>query len=211
MRCAGPRPAHRGAAVVLPVLALLLGATAVRAVAPGAYCPLPQAGEKPKCLEPAVAAYGEFFEAVEAQGPVSDEPLARVEADVAAGGDESSSYLALSSLAYGYYRLSQRAAEAGGVDADVARRLERWNALLAQAYETHAADDAYRRSLREAAVDLHARAPGVEVACEDAAGQPARCGSTEALLRALHGQRDSVGVRGALGRLLERWFGDGDG
>jgi hypothetical protein len=37
-----------------------------------------------------------------------------------------------------------------------------------------------------------------------------RCDSTEAVLRDIDRLRDQVGVRGALSRLVGRWFGEAD-
>jgi hypothetical protein len=194
------------------LLALLLVAPGARAegeVRPGAYCPFPKPGEKPACMKPAQEKYGEFFAALETDGTVADTALARVEADVAAGASSADAYLALSSLAYGYYRLSQQAAATPSNDPEIAARLERWNALLARAYEASPQDAAYQDSVREAALDLRRRSPPVELSCLDEAGARVPCDSTEAVVRDLDRLRDQVGVRGALSRLLSRLFGDG--
>ena len=98
---------------------------------PGAYCPFPAEGEKPACLQPATEAYAEFFAELET-GAMSEEGAARVEADLAAGAASDRSYMALSSLAYGYFKLAERAAAERG-DPEMLARLERWNALLARA------------------------------------------------------------------------------
>lgn len=198
----------RRTAAQLLTAALLGGAAGAGAaedegqVVPGAYCPLPARGEKPRCLEPAVARYGEFFEAVE-EGRADGSPLARVEETVAAGGSSEEAYLALSSLAYGYYRLSQRAAATPETPPEIAARLERWNALLGQAYGT-SEDDAWRAAVREAALDLQQRAPPVGLSCRDARGEPTACDSTDAVLRGVDATADEVGIRGGLRRLLER-------
>ena len=63
--------------------------------------------------------------------------------------------------------------------------------------------------MREAALDLQHRAPRVELSCLDESGSRVRCDSTEAVLRDIDRLRDQVGVRGALSRLLGRFFGDG--
>ncbi len=173
---------------------------------PGAYCPFPAEGEKPACLQPATEAYAEFFAELET-GAMSEEGAARVEADLAAGAASDRSYMALSSLAYGYFKLAERAAAKRG-DPEVRVRLERWNALLARAYDASPNDPGFREAVREAAVDLHRRGPAVELNCLDAEGKPARCTSTEAVVRTLSQQRDTSGMRGALGKLLQRLFGD---
>jgi hypothetical protein len=176
-------------------------------VRPGAYCPFPKPGEKPACLQPAQQKYGAFFAALDGPGEPGEAALAQVEADVAAGAASENAYLALSSLAYGYYRLSQRAAETPSSDPEINARLERWNALLAQAYEHSPQDAQYRASVHEAALDLRRRSPPVSLACLDEAGRSVRCDSTEAVLHDIDKLRDEVGVRGALSRLLERVFG----
>ncbi|MCG8589550.1 MAG: hypothetical protein MJE66_09685 [Proteobacteria bacterium] len=188
----------------LPVLAFALGAGG-DASAPGAYCRLPEPGQEPECLAPAKSQYGEFFAGVEAGNP-DESALEDVEEAVARGlGEEA--YWALSSLAYGYYRLSQRAAAAPDANPLLVARLERWNAILARSYREAPDDSAYRSALREAADDLHQRAPAVRIECADAEGQPAPCGATEALLRGLDAAGSQVGVQGALLRVLERLFG----
>jgi hypothetical protein len=174
--------------------------------AAGAYCPLPPPGETPHCLEPAKRAYGEFFTALE-EGVPADAATGRVEADLAAGVASGNAYLALSSLAYGYWRLSERAA-AEQADPALALRLERWNALLREAYAASAQDSPYRAAIREAAHDLRRRAPPVRLRCVDADGTTSECDSTEAVLRGIDTASAEVGLRGALERLLERMFGD---
>jgi len=190
---------------------VLLAASAQGAgeIRPGAYCPFPKPGEKPACLLPAKQEYGEFFAALDANGSVGETAAARLEADVAAGAGSENAYLALSSLAYGYYRLSQQAAATPNEDPELVARLERWNALLSRAYASSPQDAKFQDSVREAALDLQRRAPPVELSCLDQSGGRVRCDSTEAVLRDIDRLRDQVGVRGALSRLLERYFGDG--
>ena len=184
-------------------------ARAADEIRPGAYCPLPEPGEKPQCLEPAQREYGEFFGAVDG-GELGDAQTARLETDLASGAEGANAYLALSSLAYGYYRLAQRAAATPGEDPEVVARLERWNALLARAYQVSPDDAPYRDAVRVAALDIQERSPSVKLRCLDAEGEAAACDSTEAVLRALGRGRDETGVRGVLGRLLERLFGARD-
>jgi hypothetical protein len=193
----------------LALLGIAASAQAAGELRPGAYCPFPKPGEKPACMLPAQQRYGEFFAALEGNGAVADTALARVEADVAAGAASENAYLALSSLAYGYYRLSQQAAATPNSDPEIAARLERWNALLARAYQASPGDAQYQESVREAALDLQRRSPPVELSCLDETGARVRCDSTEAVLRDIDRLRDEVGVRGALSRLLGRFFGDG--
>lgn len=172
----------------------------------GAYCPLPPPGQTPRCLDPAKAQYGDFFASLE-RGLPEDAATARLEADLAAGAGSERAYLALSSLAYAYWQLSERAAESAH-DAGVALRLERWNGLLREAYASSGGDPSYRAALREAALDLRRRAPPVRVRCVDGAGESTECSSTEAVLRGMDATADEVGLRGALGRLLARIFGE---
>lgn len=178
-------------------------------VAPGAYCPFPEPGEAPTCMEPAKQEYTEFFTAID-DGELSDDEAARVEAEVASGAAGDSPYLAISSLSYGYYRLAQQAAAAPDADPAVVARLQRWNELLAAAYDTSADDPQYREAVEAAAQDLSARAPAVTLACADERGRTTECSSTEAVLRGFNRTQEAVGIRGALGRLLERFVG-GDG
>jgi hypothetical protein len=173
---------------------------------PGAYCPLPKKGETPPCLEPAIAEYSEFFSAIEEED-MSETRLARLEGDVAAGAKAENAYLALSSLAYGYYRLSQRVATAEGADPRFLARLEQWNALLAVAYEASAEDTDFRRAVREAALDLQRNAPPVRMRCVDERGEATECDSTDAVMRGIDAAANEVGIRGALERLLKRIFG----
>jgi hypothetical protein len=169
----------------------------------GAYCPLPEPGERPACLEPARAQYAGFFEGL-ASGSVDDAGAAALEADVAAGAASERAYLALSSLAYGYYLMAERAARLPHASPEVRARLERWNELLAAAYAASPGDPAYRAALHEAAADLHRRAPPAALRCLDATGAAARCDSTEAVLRTLSHERDRSGIRGALRSAVER-------
>lgn len=175
-------------------------------IAPGAYCPLPKAGEKPSCLDPAEKEYAEFFAAID-ENAVDDARLARVEAAVG-GGDQD--YLALSSLAWGYYRLSEQAARTPGTDPEIVARLERWNALLGTAYGERPGDDPYREAVRTAALDLRSNATPVTLRCTDENGRSTECDSTDAVVRGLDAAASDVGPRGALERLLERWFGGDD-
>lgn len=171
----------------------------------GAYCPLPEPGQKPACLAPAEARYGDFFASLEA-GEVSREDAARIEAALAGGEDES--YLALSTLAYGYWRLALRANETEQIDPEVLAQLERWNQQLSGAYARDAADPAFRQAVRAAASDLDARTPAEGLRCVDDAGQAARCRPTDGLVASLDSFDDRLGIRGAVKRVLERIAGD---
>ncbi len=175
-------------------------------IAPGSYCRLPEPGEEPECLDPARQEYGDFFSAL-AEGLVDDHTAARVEADVVDDADPEGAYLALSSLSYAYYVLAQRMAAEPGADPALVARLERWNGVLARAFESSADDPRYRNAVREAASDLHGRTR-VRVGCVDARGNPAECDSTESVLRGFDATSHDVGIRGALERLIERMNGD---
>jgi hypothetical protein len=199
-------PRRRWLVVLGPVCAAAVARGAGDPSAAGAYCPLPPPGEARRCLDPAKAAYGEFFTALETGLP-ADSAAARVESDLAAGSVSANAYLALSSLAYGYWRLSERAA-AAQPDPALALRLERWNALLREAYATSAQDARYRTAIRAAALDLLRRAPPVRLRCVAADGTTSECDSTEAVLRGIDSAAGEVGLRGALERLLQRMFGD---
>ena len=190
-------------------LALTPVAFAAGDVEPGAYCPFPKKGETPQCLAPAKREYGEFFTALD-EGELSDADAARLERDVASGAAAEAPYLAISSLSYGYYRLAQRAAANAGEDPAVVARLQRWNELLAQAYDVSEQDPSYRGAVREAALDLQQRAPRVRLECVDERGRTTGCDSTEAVLRGFNQAGDQIGIRGALGRLIERMLGGDD-
>jgi hypothetical protein len=178
-------------------------------IKPGVYCPFPQKGETPKCLEPAQDQYAKFFAAL-AGGDLSDEVTADLERDVASGAWSDTPYLAISSLSYGYYQLAQRAAANPDEDPAVVARLQRWNELLVRAYDVSGDNPSYRAALREAALDLEQRAPHVTLQCIDDRGRITECNSTEAVLRGFNQTQEQVGIRGALGRLIHRIMGGGD-
>ncbi len=202
-----PRGPTRAVAALMALVLAPVPGLAGDAIGPGAYCPLPEKGEEPRCLAPARDEYQNFFAALSNEGELDDAAAARLEADVAAGAGGARPYLALSSLSYGYYRLAHQAAATPGEDPEIVARLERWNALLARAWEGSGADAEYRSALRQAATDLHDRAP-LGLPCRDAAGRPAECNSTEVVLRGLDTVEGEVGVRGALENLFERVFGE---
>jgi len=176
-------------------------------VKPGSYCALPVKGETPKCLAPAMQEYGEFFSAL-GDEKVDAANLERVERDLNAGSDTA--YLALSSLAYGYWRLSQRAAADSEPDPAIAEQLEQWNAVLAMAYEANPDDAAFRSAVREAALDLSRRAPPVRLRCVDEDGRSSECDSTDAVVRGIDAVAGEAGIGGGLQRVLERLFGAED-
>jgi hypothetical protein len=190
------------------VLALLAGPNCSDGGKPtaGAYCKIPEEGQPAACLQPAQRDYTEFFRAL-AQDKLSDEAAQRVERDVAQGAQSNRPYEALSTLAYGYYRLARAASARPGADPEVSARLERWNELLSTAYATSEQDPGYRAAVREAALDVERRSPPMGLRCTDAKGNPARCDSTEAVVRAMDEMRDTTGVRGQIGRLFDRFFG----
>ncbi len=196
------RAQRRIAALAAAGLLWVAPARAAETIAPGSYCRLPEPGEEPECLEPSRRQYPGFFERL-GSGEPSDADVAAVEADVA-GGERA--YLALSSLAYGYHQLAQRAARSPGEDPSIVARLERWNALLASAYaSTH--DEQYRAAIRSAAEDVRDRSAALELSCVDASGSSVPCRTTESVLRGIDQAGGEVGVRGALSRLLRRVFG----
>jgi hypothetical protein len=178
-------------------------------VKPGAYCPFPQKGDTPECLEPAQDRYAEFFTAL-AKGTLSDADVANLERDVASGASSETPYLAISTLSYGYYQLAQRAATNPDEDPAVVARLQRWNELLVRAYDLGANDPSYRTAVREATIDLERRGPRVMLSCVDERGRTSECNSTEAVLRGFNRAEEQVGIRGALNRLIQRVRGGGD-
>jgi hypothetical protein len=196
-------------AILLPIALGAPLAFGAQEIEPGAYCPFPQEGETPECLEPAQDRYAEFFAAL-AAGDLSDEDVANLERDVASGAWSDTPYLAISSLSYGYYQLAQLAAANPDEDPAVVARLERWNELLVRAYDISGDDPSYRAAVREAALDLERRGPRVPLECVDERGQTTECNSTEAVLRGFNQAEEKIGIRGALGRLFQRVMGGGD-
>lgn len=200
------------AACAIALASLIAGLpsiTALAANAPGAdehgaYCPLPEPGQPATCLAPAQSRYETFFGALDRED-FDPETAARIERDLAPGSDAP--YDALSSLAYGYYRLARRAAVDPNTDPALIARLERWNEVLARAYEKSGSDPAFRAAVRAAAADVHRRAPAVGLRCLGAEGNAATCDSTEAVLRDMDTLRDEAGVRGQLSRLLAKLLG----
>jgi hypothetical protein len=196
-------------AILLPIALGAPLAFGSDAIQPGSYCPFPQKGETPECLEPAQDQYAEFFTAL-AKGELSDEDAANLERDVASGPSAEAPYLAISSLSYGYYQLAQRAATNPDEDPAIVVRLQRWNELLVQAYDMGADDPSYRAAVREAALDLERRGPPVTLSCVDERGRTSDCNSTESVLRGFNRVEEQVGIRGALDRLFQRMRGGGD-
>ncbi len=195
-----------GRAIVAAVLIAGPGLALGAGNTPGSYCPFPEKGKKPECLTGAQERYSEFYRGIES-GTMDADDVARVEEDLVAGGEGARTYQALSSIAYAYYLLARRAAESPRAHPELVARLERWNALLALAYHETPRDGSLRAAVREATEDLRLRAAPIELACKDPEGQPARCTSTEAALRSMDDARDHAGVRGQLGRLMERLLG----
>jgi hypothetical protein len=152
--------------------------------------------------------YPEFLEAADT-GQLDYAATAQVEADFANAATSQDAYLALSSLAYAYYRLAQFEAADPGADPALVERLERWNETMSAVYHDASADPAVRSAVYEAASDLHARAPAVEGGCADGSGG-ADCNTTGGLMLALRSADDfseRQGMRGALSRLLGRMLG----
>jgi hypothetical protein len=175
----------------------------------GAYCPFPKKGEKPECFAPVERKYSAFFAAVES-GEGADEQVEVLADQLAENPDSADSYLAISSLAYGYFRLAQRAGQSDNPDPALVERLNRLNGLLSSVYEDPNAQPGIRGAVRAAAEDLHARAPAIATECANGA-TGADCQTTGRLLSALKAIDDPSadrGVRGALSRLLERVTGD---
>ena len=159
---------------------------------PGAYCPIPEPGQAPACMDVAREEYGGFLAEVDS-GSLSDGSARQLEADLAS---TDRVYLAVSSIAYGYYRLAQRAAEQPGQRPVLVARLEHWNSLLSNLYESSTDQPKIHRAVREAAEDLDRRAP------RDAAPP------LLTTLQELDGQLETRGVRGALNRLVQRLRGE---
>lgn len=167
----------------------------------GAYCPLPEPGETPACQAPARERYDAFFQAVEA-GRIDPAQTASIEAALEHSGDESGAYLALSSLAYGYYKLAHQTGGQPGSDRRLQARLVRWNELLARVYGSESTSPALKQAIRDAAEDLDERVPTVGVTCT--AGHVEECERREGLVGALTEIDERTSLRGPLSRLMER-------
>lgn len=198
---------RRGVVSWLAALAAAGSAHAGGGATPGSYCPLPAPGEQPACLAPARAAFGDYFRALD-RGALADADAATLEAAIAQGAAADHAYLALSSLAHGYYELARLEAERPEQDPEVALRLARWNDLLEHAYAASPDDERYRAAVRQAAEELRARAP-VSLPCRDERGNASSCSSTESVLRSIDAADERAGMRGALERLLRRFFPEG--
>jgi hypothetical protein len=173
---------------------------------PGAYCPLPEKGQKPVCLSPAEARYEEFFQALE-RGEVDDRHTAAVEADLQAGTDPERAYLALSSVSYGYYRLADRVGSHPEADPALLARLSHWNRLLLEVYGETGGDSDFRQAVREAAVDLHRRTPAAGELCARSHSVEGECPGADGLVRALAQIDSNAGIRAPLSKLMNRVVG----
>ena len=195
------RRVSRGRAAALAASALLLLAAGDPSK-PGAYCPLPKAGEVPACLAGAQETYQGFFLGVE-EGKLDEAEAERVEAAVRGGEVE-----ALSSLSYGYFVLANALSREEAPNPALRARLERWNALLSETWAESEEDPRYRAAVREAAEDIGRNVPALGLRCTDAEGRVTECASTEAVIRAMDARRQETGLRGALARLLTTLFGE---
>jgi hypothetical protein len=178
----------------------------------GAYCPFPEKLEKgrvPECFTPVQREYPDFLAAVDS-GRLEDSDVAQLERQLESPGTDGDGVLAVSSLAYGYFRLAERAAASEHPDPTLVARLQRWNELLSAVYEDPETQPGFRTAVRAAAEDLHRRAPAVAAECEPGSGD-ASCQTTGVLLLTLRRIDDpdgERGVRGALGKLLGRMLGE---
>ncbi len=190
-RALQPAAAMLAAATLLPGLATGAGGDPAQS---GAYCPLPEPGQVPRCLAPAKAEFGDFFAAVEAGG-VDDSQSQTLEAALSGTFSQEESYLALSSLVYGYFRLAQRAAVNPATRPELTTRLNRWNQILVDAYSDNESHPEFQRAVRLAASDLDSKAPSV-----------APSGDLLQLIAQADGR--SSGMRRALEGLAERILGE---
>ena len=138
----------------------------------------------------------------------------RLESDLGANVEATDrTYLALSSLAYAYYRLAQRAANDPNQRDVLADRFTHWNAIWTRLYED-SGDPNLRLAGREAAEDLYRRTPRTdEASCQGCSTSPVSNDAPGALLATLRGADQRAadnGVRGALSRLLARLRGTDD-
>jgi hypothetical protein len=192
----------RRRALALAAAAALAAGAAGDPKSPGAYCPLPEGDAPPVCLEPAQQRYEGFFRGL-GSGELDPAAAGEVERDL--HGERR--YEALSTLAYAYYTVSRRAAANPELDPLAAARLQRWNALLGEAWRGNESDPRFRGALREAAGDLERRAPAVTLRCTDPDGGVRECQSTAEMVAVMSDARDHVGLRGQIARLLDRLLG----
>jgi hypothetical protein len=160
-------------------------------------------------MQTARAEYGSFLADADA-GQVRDETAGALEADLES---EERAYLALSSLAYGYYRLAQWAAAEPSPSPVLTARLDHWNSLLSTLYADSERGSDLREAVLAAARDLHERAPRVPTQCGDAAGELEECDSAGVLvwtLQNMEEQNQRRGIRGALSRLIDRFRSGGE-
>jgi hypothetical protein len=189
-------------ALALAAVAALAGGATGKPGAPGSYCPLPEGDAPPVCLAPAQKSYEGFFQGL-GSGEMDAAAASQVEQDLR--GERR--YEALSSLVYAYYVVSRRAAASPEIDPEAAARLERWTTLFGDTWRASQNDPTFRAALQQAAGDLERRAPAVRLRCSDPDGRVRPCESTAEVVALMSEARDQVGLRGRLGRLLERWFG----
>jgi len=194
--------------LLLAVVGLLLAGPAAAVTgtpgSTGAYCPIPEPGETPSCQAPARERYAEFFAALES-GEIDPAQTAQIEAALSRTGDETGAYLALSSLAYGYYRLAHEASQQPRANRRLTARLVRWNELLTKIYGAESTSPALKQAVRAAAEDLDARAPAVGVTCT--AGREEDCEAVRGLVGALSAIDGGTSMRSPLSRLVERLLG----
>jgi len=174
----------------------------------GMYCPIPEPGEVPACQSPARERYAAFFEAVDS-GRLDPAQTAQIEDALAHSGDERGAYLALSSLAYGYYRLAHEVSKQPQANPRLTARLVRWNELLTKVYGAESTSPALKQAVRTAAEDLAKRAPAVGVTCT--AGRVEDCEAARGLVGALAAVDERTSVRSPLSRIIERLLGPSDG
>ena len=170
----------------------------IRPIALGSYCTLPEPGEKPACLDPAQTIYPDFFASVE-DGQLDTESASRLEADLMADPGSEDAYLALSSLAYGYLRISSAVSTSPDANPVLSARLERWNGLLSSTYAEEAAPEHFRSALREAADDIHSRVAQFDARC-GAESEECSSGLVLALQRVDRGGPLRAPLRGLIDR-----------
>jgi hypothetical protein len=172
----------------------------------GAYCPLPEKGEVPVCLTPAKAEYQDFFAALD-EGKLGEAETATVESDLSSGAETERTYLALSSLSYGYFRLAEKVGKDPAADPALLARLQHWNRLLLDVYGEADAHPRLRAALRTAAVDLQSRTPQLGEACLSTHAASG-CDGAHGLVRALAVIDRNAGIRSPLTSLVNRLIGD---
>lgn len=171
-------------------------------------CPLPEPGQAPTCLVPALQEYDEFFSGVR-DGSLPSEVSERVEADLSGGAGIERAYLALSSVGHAYFRLAAQIGVRPDADPVLLARLAHWNELIVGLYGRSNLDPSFRLAIRDMARDLHRHLARQSVAIHAscATDDLLHCGQSADLVRAMASLDHHTGVRSPLAQILQHLVG----